>query len=224
MPFAEYFDRRSGRFAALYRSRTVSRMIGRAALFERLDFAVATVADLGAKRVLDIGCGSGPLFAPLAAQGVHVTGLEPAPGMIELAEEAAAGCHGLVQVVQGGWEDLSTWDPEDRFDVAVALGIFDYVPNPEQVLEAMAAVADHSIASFPRPGLRTNLRKARYGARGVSVYGYSRARVEGLARQAGLQTTQLEPLGRAGYVLSGRNSRGTARNAGDPVRGPLVQP
>lgn len=205
MSFAEYFDRRSGRFAAWYRSRAVSKLVGRSALFERLDFAVEKAEELGAKRVLDIGCGSGPLFAPLAALGVHVTGVEPAPGMLALAEEAAAGCDGLVEIVRGSWEDLRSWDPNDRFDVAVALGVFDYVPNPEELLATMATVAEHSIASFPRPGLRTNLRKLRYGARGVSVYGYSRERVETLAHRVGMDVTELNPLGNAGYALLGHN-------------------
>jgi len=222
VPFAEYFDRRSGRFAALYRSRAVSRMIGRSALFERLDFAVAKVEQLRANRVLDIGCGSGPLFGPLAARGVHVTGIEPAPGMISLAEDSAAACNGLVEIVRGGWEDLRSWDPNDRFDVAVALGIFDYVPNPEELLATMATVAEHTIASFPRPGLRTSLRRLRYGARGVSVYGYSRARVEMLAGLTGMEMTQLAPLGRAGYILLGRNRLGTLRGD-DPVQGPVEQ-
>ena len=82
MPFDEYFDRRSGRFASLYRSRPVSRLLGRGALFDRLDFAVDKSLALGAERVLDVGCGSGPLFGPLAARGVHVTGIEPAPQMV----------------------------------------------------------------------------------------------------------------------------------------------
>ncbi|MEJ7582508.1 MAG: class I SAM-dependent methyltransferase [Acidimicrobiales bacterium] len=224
MPFADYFDRRSGQFAGLYRSRAVSRLIGRAALFERLDFAVAKIEELGATRVLDIGCGSGPLFEPLAARGVRVTGLEPAPGMLRLAQEAAARCNGLVDVVPGGWEDLARWDPGDRYDVAVALGIFDYLPNPGDLLAAMAAVAGHSIVSFPRPGLRTNLRKLRYGARGVSVYGYALQRIETLAGRAGTETTQLEPLGRAGYILLGRNRARTGRPGGDPVQDPVVRP
>lgn len=223
MAFDEYFDRRSGRFASLYRSRPVSRAIGRGAMFERLDFAVDKILELRAKHVLDVGCGSGPLFEPLAARGVRVTGIEPAPGMIELAEAAAADCDGLVEVVEMGWEGLRTWDDRPRFDVAVALGIFDYVPDAADLLSTMASVADHCIASFPRPGLRTNLRRLRYGARGVSVYGYSRERVESLAVEAGLRATELVPLGRAGYVLLASNPLGDDRGH-ETAQDPVVQP
>ncbi len=49
--------------------------------------AIAT----GAKRVLDVGCGSGPLFAPLASKGIHVTGIDPAEAMVELAARTGGG-------------------------------------------------------------------------------------------------------------------------------------
>ena len=48
MPFADYFDQRSGRFASFYRSRPIARVLGRGALFDRLDFAVERTAALGA--------------------------------------------------------------------------------------------------------------------------------------------------------------------------------
>ena len=51
MPFDDFFDRRSRRFASFYRSRAVSRVLGRGALFDRLDFAVEKSAKLGAGRV-----------------------------------------------------------------------------------------------------------------------------------------------------------------------------
>lgn len=222
MPFDEYFDERSGRFSGFYRSRGFARAIGRNALFARLDFAVDKVVELGATRVLDIGCGSGPLFGPLAVRGVHVTGIEPAPQMVALARQAAARCDGQAEVVTMGWEDLEGWGG-GPFDVAVALGVFDYVSNPEDLLTAMAAKAEHVIGSFPRPGLRTNLRQVRYGRRGVSVYGYSRERVEALAQGAGLRATELAPLGQAGYILLA-SPPGASHQHDEPAQGSAVQP
>src|SRR5262245_25361253 len=206
MPFDEYFDRRSGRFASFYRSRTVARLLGRGALFERLDYAVAKTIELDAHRVVDIGCGSGPLFRPLADRGIRVTGIEPADGMVELAQREAAACNGLVDVVPIGWEQLASWHTGEPFDVAVALGVFDYVPDGGALLTTLAKVARYAVASFPRPGLRTNLRKARYGARGVPVHGRSRDDITALARAGGMEVVELAPLGRAGYILLARNS------------------
>lgn len=224
MPFADYFDRRSGRFARFYRSRPIARVLGRGALFDRLDFAVERSTALGALRVVDIGCGSGPLFRPLAARGVRVSGIEPAAGMVELAEREAAECGGLVDVTRMGWEQLAAWHTGEPFDVAIALGIFDYVPNAGDLLATMGDIARHSIASFPRPGLRTNLRKLRYGARGVSVHGYSPERIGSLARASGMEPVELAPLGRAGYILLARNESNRSRGARHPAHDPAMRP
>src|SRR6476646_7459714 len=156
MPFDDYFDRRSRRFASLYRSRTFARVLGRGALFDRLDFAVERSVTIGARRVVDIGCGSGPLFRPLAARGIRVTGIEPADRMVELAEHEAADCCGLVDIMTIGWEELAARHTGEQFDVAIALGVFDYVDDGGDLLTTMGKVARYSIASFPRPGLRTN--------------------------------------------------------------------
>ncbi len=76
MGFDRYFDKRSEKFSAFYGNEKVTRAIGRGALFDRLRYAVDKAAETGAKSVLDVGCGSGPLFEPLAIQGIAVTGLK----------------------------------------------------------------------------------------------------------------------------------------------------
>jgi len=195
--FEGYFHKRASRFAAFYRSEALSRLIGRGPLFDRLRGSVDIVAALRATHVLDVGCGSGPLFAPLAASGVRVTGLDPAPAMVALARAEAALHPGLVTVQDRGWEAI---DEKDAYDVAVALGVFDYVDEPAVLLSAMGRAAPHVVASFPAPGLRLQLRRARYGARGVHVHGYRPDALRGLAAGSGLVVEELRPLGRAGYL------------------------
>lgn len=196
--FDGYFHRRARRFSSFYRSEPVARALGRGPIFDRLRIAVDTVVELGATRVLDVGCGSGPLFAPLAERGIHVTGVDPAPAMVALARQEAARHPGLVEVHQAGWEDI---DDEDRFDVAVALGVFDYVDDPAELLRRMGRAAPHAVGSFPSPGLRLELRRVRYGARGVSVHPYPAARFGELADAAHMTVERLTPLGRAGHVV-----------------------
>ncbi len=196
--FQSYFQRRAGRFAAFYSSEPVARVLGRGPLFDRLRLAVETSEGLGAKRVLDVGCGSGPLFAPLAAAGIHVTGIDPAEAMVDLANQQAALFPDLVQVEQRGWEQITE---VDAYDVAVALGVFDYVGTPVDLLARMGRAAGHVVASFPSPGLRLSLRKVRYGAQGVSVHGYGTHGFERLAFDAGMEVVERFPLDRAGYVV-----------------------
>jgi SAM-dependent methyltransferase len=196
--FQTYFHRRASRFSAFYASEPVARMLGRGPLFDRLRMAVEMSVALSAKQVLDVGCGSGPLFVPLAEKGIHVTGFDPAENMIALAKQQAASFPGLIDVEQRGWEQL---DEVDTYDVAVALGVFDYVGEPAELLGRMGRAANHAIASFPSPGFRTNLRKMRYGARGVSVHGYPVNGYGQLAARAGLEVVEQIPLGQAGFVV-----------------------
>jgi SAM-dependent methyltransferase len=196
--FDGYFHERARRFSSFYRSEPVARALGRGPIFDRLQQAVDAVVALGARRVLDVGCGSGPLFAPLAERGIHVTGLDPAPAMVELARQAAARHGDLVEVRQAGWEDI---EEEDRYDVAVALGVFDYVDDPAELLRRMGGAAPHAFGSFPSPGLRLELRRVRYGMRGVSVHPYPRERFPELAAAAGLEVDAISPLGHAGHTV-----------------------
>ncbi|HLH28360.1 MAG TPA: methyltransferase domain-containing protein [Acidimicrobiales bacterium] len=201
--FETYFDQRARRFAAFYSSEPVGRLLGRGALYDRLRIAVELAVDLGARSVLDVGCGSGPLFAPLAHHGIRVTGIDPADAMVAMARRQAAELSGLVEVRQCGWEDL---DGKDQYDLAVALGVFDYVAEPAELLRRMGAAAPHALGSFPSPGLRIGLRKVRYGRRGVTVHGYPRGAFEGLAEQAGMAVAEVTPLGRAGFAVHFRRA------------------
>jgi SAM-dependent methyltransferase len=201
--FQTYFQRRAGRFAAFYSSEPVARVLGRGPLFDRLELAVDTARSLPAARVLDVGCGSGPLFAPLAAQGIHITGIDPAEAMVTLANEQAAVFPSLIEVEQRGWESI---EEVDAYDLAVALGVFDYVDDPVALLTRMGRAAPHVVGSFPAPGLRLLLRKVRYGARGVGVHGYRAHGFDRLAVGAGLEVVEIHPLGRAGFVAHFRRA------------------
>ncbi|HMK63928.1 MAG TPA: methyltransferase domain-containing protein [Acidimicrobiales bacterium] len=201
--FDTYFDHRASRFASFYWSEPVSRVLGRGALFDRLRGAVDMVVSCGATSVLDVGCGSGPLFAPLAGLGISVRGIDPAPAMVALAREEAKRNPELVNVEERGWEDV---DEKDAYGAAVALGVFDYVEDPVALLARMGHAAPDVIGSFPAHGLRLRLRQFRYGARGVSVHGYSRGELVGLASRAGLEMRTVVPLGRAGFLVHFRRT------------------
>ena len=155
------------------------------------------MATIGARRALDVGCGSGPLFAPLVARGVHVTGIDPAPAMVALARREAQRHQGSVTVEERGWQTI---EEHDVYDAALALGVFDYVDDPADLLARMGRAAPHVLASFPAPGLRLRLRRVRYGARGVHVHGYRPDDLARLASASGLVAVELRPLGRAGYL------------------------
>jgi len=208
--FQSYFDHRAKRFAAFYSSEPMSRALGRGALFDRLRWAVKMCSTLSARRVLDVGCGSGPLFQGLAERGIHVTGIDPAENMVSLASKQAALYPGLVEVQKRRWEEV---DERDAYDVAVALGVFDYLSDPADLLASMGRAANHVIGSFPSPGVRTNLRRLRYGTRGVGVYGYTVDDCRHLAARAALEVQETVQLGRAGVLVHFARQRRTPHSS-----------
>ena len=46
---------------------------------------LALAGDVEGRRILDAGCGAGPLLADLKARGAHVSGFDPSTAMLELA-------------------------------------------------------------------------------------------------------------------------------------------
>jgi SAM-dependent methyltransferase len=72
---AEYFA--DPRLAALYDTLNVGR--------PDIDFYLALAAELGARAVADVGCGTGLLAAELAGRGHSVTGVDPSSGMLGVA-------------------------------------------------------------------------------------------------------------------------------------------
>ena len=118
--------------------------------------------------------------------------------MVALASRQAADYPGLVEVEQRSWQQITE---VDAYDVAIALGVFDYVDQPADLLTRMGRAAAHVVGSFPSPGARTTLRKYRYGRRGVSVHGYAVSDFDRLASEADLVVIERTALGRAGFVV-----------------------
>ncbi|WP_049577080.1 class I SAM-dependent DNA methyltransferase [Nonomuraea sp. SBT364] len=75
-----------------------------------LDAYVAMVAEFGARRVLDVGCGTGTFACLLAARGVEVVGVDPAEASLEVARAKS----GTVRWILG---DATTLPPL-RMDLA----------------------------------------------------------------------------------------------------------
>ncbi|HIW99842.1 MAG TPA: methyltransferase domain-containing protein [Candidatus Nesterenkonia stercoripullorum] len=80
------------------------------------DFYLDLAEQLGARRVVDVGCGTGVLTVDLAARGVQVTGVDPAGAMLDVARARPAA--ESVTWVHGTAADL----PAQTFDYAVMEG------------------------------------------------------------------------------------------------------
>ena len=72
-------------------------------------------------------------------------------------------------------------DLDERFDVVLAIGLFDYIRDPAAVLRKIRKLtAGRAIITFPRLlTWRALPRKLRLAFRGCEVYFYSRAAILG---------------------------------------------
>ncbi len=91
----------------------------------------------GARRVLDVGCGTGNLAALLSRRGLTVTGLEPDPGTARAAVERFAD-DVAVTVVEAGFAGR---DPRWRFDAVTLVAVLHHLPLEPTLRELRGCLA-----------------------------------------------------------------------------------
>jgi SAM-dependent methyltransferase len=93
------------------------------ALYER-PAVIELLGDVRGKRVLDVGCGAGPLSQWLVEHGARVVGFDVSPAMVTLARERA------LPEAEFHVADLArplAFAPDGAFDVAVASLVMHYL-------------------------------------------------------------------------------------------------
>ena len=197
---ARYFSDHARDFDSIYERdkgllRRLRDRLSRGTVVRRLSFVLDLAALRRPDTILDVGCGAGRFAIPLAKAGARVIGLDLASEMISLAK-ARAKAEGLGDGCVFLREDFLSWDPPERFDLALAVGVFDYVRDPDPVLAKMVAAGGEVVASFPRRWHPlVPLRKARLSLAGCPVYFYGRGDVELLASRH-LRSFRISLLGR----------------------------
>ncbi|HVE67764.1 MAG TPA: methyltransferase domain-containing protein [Solirubrobacteraceae bacterium] len=116
------------------------------AMYERRDvvrrraLVRAALAAQPGERIVDVGCGPGFYVSELldaVGDAGAVTGVDPAPAMLELA---AARCQGRpnAELHEAGATDLPL--PDAAFDAAVSVQVLEYVPDVEAALREIFRV------------------------------------------------------------------------------------
>jgi SAM-dependent methyltransferase len=195
-----YFDERVADYDAFYdppsaMARQFNRVF-RKAVFMRRDQTAILANQYGCRTLLDVGCGSGRNSVWFARNGIeHVVGIDVSGEMIEEAKTLArqAGVETRCEFRQMDFMSMPTGS---RFDMVVALGVFDYVERAEDFLRHMSEFADRVIyGSFPGWTLvRSPLRKIRYALRGCPTHFYRRAELASLFDTVGFGTAGFKPV------------------------------
>ena len=183
--------------------RGLSRLI-RPGLFRRRELALDAIRAYDAPRVLDVGCGSGRIgeFA-LQAGTSRYLGIDFAEPMIALAAARLARFEGAAELIVGDFLEVAIDGP---FDVVLALGLFDYLPEPHRFSRRMfecCAAGGCVVASFPAWSLvKGPIRKIRYEWIGdCPIFNYSRRELELMLGASGFERVEIRSPGRSGFLV-----------------------
>jgi 2-polyprenyl-6-hydroxyphenyl methylase/3-demethylubiquinone-9 3-methyltransferase len=107
---------------------------------------VAERAVLGGARVLDVGCGGGLLCETLARAGAQVTGIDLAPGMLEVARLHAAAENLTIDYRLQDAQHAAA--APAAFDIVTCMEMLEHVPRPAATVAALARLVRPQGAVF----------------------------------------------------------------------------
>jgi 2-polyprenyl-3-methyl-5-hydroxy-6-metoxy-1,4-benzoquinol methylase len=167
------------------------------------------LAALQPQSVLDIGCGCGIYSAEMARRGAAVTALDTCRGMIDATENLLKqdDLQDRVATVCADYLDWSRGVTHD-YDLILAIGLFDYVPDASVYLASFQRIAKGAIMTFPADYPLSVLAQISYRHHGIQGYFYTREQIEGLLRSAGLEVLRFSKLFPSTYLVhAGRVAR-----------------
>jgi 2-polyprenyl-3-methyl-5-hydroxy-6-metoxy-1,4-benzoquinol methylase len=203
------FRDKAHEFDDLYEDeRPLTRLV-RPGLFRRRQLAADTVRAYRSPRVLDVGCGSGRIgeFVLEAGAGAYL-GIDFSEPMIALARTRLERFGARAELVLGDFMEAALDGP---YDVVLALGLFDYLPDPHRFSRRMlelCAPGGSMVASFPSWSLiKGPVRKVRYEWIGdCPIFNYTRRELELMLGATGFDQVEILSPGRSGYLVRARRA------------------
>ena len=200
-----HFRAKARSFDRLYDEEGRLQRFLRPALAGRADLAVSIVRSLTDPSVLDVGCGSGRVGERVLEAGAgRYVGIDFSTPMLDLARVRLAQFGPKAELVEG---DFLTEPLEGPFDVVLALGLFDYTPEPERFAARMGELSSGAVvASFPRwTWLKGPIRKFRYEVvNDCPIFDYTEEGVDRLFKESGFSAVRLHESGRSGILAVAR--------------------
>ena len=193
----------------------------RPGLLRRRQLAVDTVQSYRSPRVLDVGCGSGRIGEFVLDSGAaDYVGVDFSEPMLALARERLERFGDRVQLIEGDFHETPL---EGQFDVILALGLFDYLAEPQRTITRVAERCTPDgcvVGSFPAwSWLKGPIRKFRYEWIGdCPIFDYTPGQVEAMFAAAGLPHVEIPAGGRSGFLArAARRPRAAAAPPGRPA-------
>ncbi len=91
--------------------------------------------------VLELGCGSGRVLAPIAKAGIAITGLDPSASMLELCRQRLAKDGSTAELIAG---DMRRFSLGRRFPlITIPFRPFQHLLEVEDQMACLAAIRDH---------------------------------------------------------------------------------
>ncbi len=201
------FREKAREFDDLYEDQRPLTRLLRPGLFRRRRLAADTVSGYTDPRVLDVGCGSGRIGEfVLEAGAAHYVGIDFSEPMVGMARERLERFGERVELILGDFLDAPLDGP---FDVVLALGLFDYLPDPHRFSRRMfelCAPGGTLVGSFPSwSWLKGPARKVRYEWIGdCPIFNYSRRELELMLGASGFESIELLSPSRSGFLVRAR--------------------
>jgi SAM-dependent methyltransferase len=199
------FEERAHQFDDLYEDERWLGRTFRPGLFRRRQLAVDTVKSYATPRVLDVGCGSGRIGEFVLEQGgaARYVGVDFSEPMIDLARARLQRFVGKTELIV---DDFLTASLAGPFEVILAVGLFDYLPEPHLFARKMfdlTAPGGCVVGSFPTWSMiKGPVRKVRYEWIGnCPIFNYSRRELELMFGASGFDRVEVQSPGRSGYLV-----------------------
>jgi 2-polyprenyl-3-methyl-5-hydroxy-6-metoxy-1,4-benzoquinol methylase len=178
----------------------------RRSIYQRYERTFAALgSDLTGQTILDVGCGNGAYTFEAARRGAAwVLGTDVAEGMIGLCNEQrrGSGLEGSTKFLCTRFPPSSTVpELERKFNVAIVMGVMDYIPDPLPFLKALRdRISGSALITFPaKDWLRWPLRRWRYRLlERCAVFHYHESQVREACAAAGFGRLEIELLARMG--------------------------
>jgi len=203
------FRAKAQQFDDLYEDERVLVRLLRPGLFRRRQLAVDTVRSYQAPRVLGVGGGSGRIGEfVLEAGASQYLGVDFSEPMIDLAKARLQRFQERVELIT---DDFLAAPIAGPFEVVLALGLFDYLPDAPTFVARMfelCAPGGSMVGSFPAwSPVKGPVRKVRYEWIGdCPIFNYSADQLRAMLSTAGFGRVELLAPGRSGYLVRAQRS------------------